>query len=428
MDRSFFLKSIAALSGVGILGLKTAEGFVKAGPDHFFHALRSDQDIAWDILRSNFSLPAGYRYFNTAGCGAVPEFVRQYVMKYWNDTEVHPAPGHNDAVWVNIKKSIARAVGLGDNYRGIALTNSTTAGINIILNGIDFKNGDQIITSTHEHPALHAPLINLAQRKSLIIQSFEPDLEIGLNNVKRIFDLAGPRTRLIFISLITCTCGQLLPVREIIEEAHKRNILVALDGAQSTGNSIIELLDLDVDFYTSGGQKWLLGPKRTGFLYVKPTLLDFVRPTTVGAYSEASYSIKDLSITWAHDATRYEYATQNDSLFFGLGKSIGFLSNLGWDNIVKHDRLLAERFYEGLKAIHGVKVISPNEYKYRTPIISFSVDGMCYKNLANELGRRGFRVRMVHEAGLEAVRASFHVYNNESEIDAMLEAIADISQ
>ena len=428
MERSFFLKSIAALSGVGILGLKTAEGFVKAGPDHFFHALRSDQDIAWDILRSNFSLPADYRYFNTAGIGAVPEFVRQYVMKYWNDSEVHPAPGHNDKVWVNVKKSIANAVGLKDNYNGIALTNSTTAGINILLNGIDFKKGDQIITSTHEHPALHAPLINLVQRKSLIVRTFEPDLEVGLNNVKRIFDLAGSRTRLIFISLITCTTGQLLPVREIIEEAHKRNILVALDGAQSTGNSIIELQDLDVDFYTSGGQKWLLGPKRTAFLYVKPSLLDLVRPTTVGAYSEASYSIKDLSITWAHDATRYEYATQNDSLFFGLGKSIGFLSNLGWDNIVKHDRLLAERFYEGLKAIHGVKVISPNEYKYRTPIISFSIDGLNFKNVANELVRRGFRVRMVHEAGLEAVRASFHVYNNESEIDAMLEAIVDISQ
>ena len=83
---------------------------------------------------------------------------------------------------------------------------------------------------------------------------------------------------------------------------------------------------------------------------------------------------------------------------------------------------------EGLKAIHGVKVISPNEYKYRTPIISFSIDGLNFKNVANELVRRGFRVRMVHEAGLEAVRASFHVYNNESEIDAMLEAIVDISQ
>jgi len=301
MNRAFFLNSIAALSAAGLV---IPEVFAS-------HPSSFGEEPDWDKLRQHFSLPEGYRYFNTAGIGAVPIKVRKEVADYWDQTEIHPKPGHSDAEWLKLKKIISDSCGAEGLEDYFALTNSATEGINIILNGLSWKQGDEVISSTHEHPALHAPLINISQRFGVNVRTFEPDIDKGINNVKQILDLCTSKTRLIFISMVTCTSGQLFPVNEIIAEAHKRGILVALDGAQTTGTRQLQLKDLDVDFYTTGGQKWLLGPKRTGFLYVKPDQLEKLQPTTVGAYSESSYDINKTEISWSKGAGRFEYAPES---------------------------------------------------------------------------------------------------------------------
>ena len=418
MNRAFFLNSLAALSAAGLV---IPEAFA-SNPES------SLGEPDWDELRKHFSLPAGYRYFNTGGIGAVPIKIRQDVAAYWDQTEIHPKPGHSDAEWKKLKKLISDSCGAEGLADYFALTNSATEGINIILNGLSWKSEDEIITSTQEHPALHAPLINITQRFGVKVKVFEPDIDQGLNNVKRIMDLCTKRTRLIFISMVTCTSGQLFPVDEIINEAHKRGILVALDGAQITGTRQLHLKDMDVDFYTTGGQKWLLGPKRTGFLYVKPEKLDMLQPTTVGAYSEKTYDIKKGEIAWSPGAGRFEYATQNESLYHGLAKSFEFLNKLGFDKIQSHNESLSEHLYENLKSIDESYTISPKEKVYRTSMISIGLRTVKYQDLASELFSRSFRVRVVFEGGVEGVRISSHIYNSMDEIDALLEALKEISK
>ena len=202
---------------------------------------------------------------------------------------------------------------------------------------------------------------------------------------------------------------------------------MALDGAQCTGSRPLNIPDWDVDFYASGGQKWLLGPKRTGLFYIKDDHLDLVRPTTVGAYSESRYNILTNDLAWSLDAMRYEYATQNESLFAGLGKSISFLSELGFDKIKIHNEKLAERLYQGIAEIQGAYLISPKQKEFRTSIISFGLHTMDHRDLASNLMKQGFRLRVVFEAGLEAVRASVHLYNSTEEIDALIEAVKNLS-
>lgn len=418
MERSFFLKSIAALSvaGLGVPGLAKRA----AHSESDVKLLTSDAGYDdWAYLRKHFSFPQGYHYFNTAGIGAVPVRVREQVAKHWDKTETHPKPGHDLSDWTSVKVAVSHSIGVS-KPSNIALTNSATEGINILLNGFPWRVGDEIISSTHEHPALHAPLINISQRKGVKLRIFEPDLADGMNNLHRIFNLATSRTRLIFVSLVTCTTGQWLPIEEIVNEAHKRGILVAFDGAQATGSRVLRMTDWDVDFYTSGGQKWLLGPKRTGLFYLKEEHLDLVRPTTVGAYSEHAYDIMNNEISWALDATRYEYATQNESLFFGLKNSVNFLSELAYDEIRDHNEKLAEKLYYSLSEIKNVYLISPDQEEFRTSIISFGLKSMDYRDLAKKLSSAGFRVRVVFEAGLQAVRVSIHVYNSEDEIDALI--------
>lgn len=418
MNRAFFLNSLAALSAAGLV---IPRAFA-IDSDSF------DGEPDWEKLRQHFSLPEGYRYFNTGGIGAVPIKIRKEVAAYWDETEIHPKPGHSAAEWTKLKTQISDSFGTEGLVDYFALTNSTTEGINIILNGLSWNSGDEVITSTHEHPALHAPLINISQRFGVKVKAFEPDIDHGMNNVTKIMDLCTKKTRLIFISMVTCTSGQLFPVDEIIREAHKRGILVALDGAQTTGTRQLHLKDMDVDFYTTGGQKWLLGPKRTGFLYVKPDKLDMLQPTTIGAYSESGYDIKKGTIDWSIGAGRFEYATQNESLYHGLAKSIDFLNKLGFDKIQEHNEALSEHLYENLKSIRGSYSISPKEEIYRTSMISLGLKSVNFKDLANQLSSRSFRVRVVFEGGVEGVRVSSHIYNSIDEIDALLDALKEISK
>jgi len=181
-----------------------------------------------------------------------------------------------------------------------------------------------------------------------------------------------------------------------------------------------------VDFYAISGHKWLLGPKRTGVLYVRKEMLDILRPITVGAYSDSGHDILDQSLTLQETAQRYEYATQNDSLFCGLNQAIDFINTIGTGRIWKHNRLLAEQFYSGLRKMN-VEILSPEESEFRTSMITFKIPLVAYRDAAAALSKQQFRVRVVPEAGLEAIRVSMHVYNHEEQVTKLLTAIANIT-
>lgn len=418
MERSFFLKTLGAIGAAGWMASATARTRQPVSP--------TAQDPDWKRIRDYFSYPRDYYYFNTAGIGAVPVFVRELTAAHWEETEVYPKPGHNQEDWKAVKSELARLAGVQDSAQ-VALTNSATEGINIILNGMDWEAGDEIITSSHEHPALHVPLIQLARRRGVVVRSFQPDMVSSGENVSRIRQLVNSRTRLIFMSMVTCTTGQLFPIDEIISLAHKQGVAVALDGAQATGQVPLKLSESNVDFYTTGGQKWLLGPKRTGFLYLHPQWTDRLRPTTVGAYSEQAYNLDDMSLSWADGASRFEYATQNESLFAGLKASAAFMNRLEVDEIAAHNRRMAESFVELVLSMPSFRLCSPKEANCRTSIISISHEHKNFRQLADEFMKRRCRVRVVFEGGMEAVRFSFHLYNGESDLEYLAAVMREIA-
>ncbi|MCX6563830.1 MAG: aminotransferase class V-fold PLP-dependent enzyme, partial [Candidatus Aminicenantes bacterium] len=156
-------------------------------------------------------------------------------------------------------------------------------------------------------------------------------------------------------SHVTCTTGQRFPEKEVSKLARDKGIWFALDGAQAPVCVPFDIVDIGVDFYTCSTHKWLMGPKRTGFLYVRQGLLDTLRPLTVGASSSASYDIKKNELVLHPTVQRFEYGTQNDALFYALGKAVDFCEMIGLERIWRHNRALAERFYGGLQAIPGVE-------------------------------------------------------------------------
>lgn len=387
-------------------------------------------DSYWKLIREQFLFPKDYSYLNTGGLGASPLVVQRRVKEMMDRENTFPAAGHDLEDWEVIKKKCAKLLGPGVSAGEIALIGSATEGINTILNGLPLEQGDEIIASTHEHVALHIPLLYKKKTMGIVPRWFEPDLKNGAGNVKKIRASINKRTRLIFISHVTTTTGQVFPVKEIGALAKERGILFALDGAQAAGQLPVDLKDMGVDFYTFSGHKWLLGPKRTGVLYVRGDKINQLRPTMVGAYSNGKFDFQNEILELQKTAQRFEYGTQNDALYYGLGEALDFIDAIGVDKISRHNTKLAELFLEGLRQLPKAKVdiLSPSQQVYRSGLITFrmkdTISSLVCRGAEEE---NGFRLRYVSEAGMEAVRVSFHLFNHEAQVHRLLEFLRSLT-
>jgi selenocysteine lyase/cysteine desulfurase len=389
-------------------------------------AMQVGPDITWQDLPSQFQLPAGFAYFNTAGLGASPRAVTDRVKSMMDREEESPSPGHSEEDWARIRAKAARLLGPSCAPDEIALIGTATEGINVILNGLPLGRGDEVITTTHEHVALAIPLLHKMKTAGIEVKTFDPDPSTAVI-LERIRGLMTSRTRLVFVSHVTCTTGQRLPVADIGRLAAERGAWFALDGAQSLAQFPIDIHATGADFYTASGHKWLMGPKRTGLLYVRRDRLGQLTPSIVGAYSDTSNSLADRQLALQPNAQRFEYGTQNDALVYGLEAALDFVAALGLHAIAASNRELADVFLEGLREVPGVHVLTPAEPAAASAIVTFRLVGRDNREVASALTRRRHRVRSVTEAGLDAVRASFHVCNSRAQVRELLIAVEDIA-
>ena len=420
MKRKDFLRWNAAL--LGGLALPGKARAVPA-PDLATLAAAGDEEALWEVVRDQFLLDPGWTYLNFGGLGACPLPVLNSLVE-WNQVEERaPSAGHDEAQWNKVKEKLAALLGTACRKDDLALIGSATEGVNMIVNGLPLKKGDEVITSTHEHVAVNSALLNRMQKDGIVIRTFEPDLARGLGNVDRIAQLMTARTRLIFISHVTCTTGQRFPEKEIAALARENKAWFALDGAQAPVNVPLDIVDCGVDFYTCSTHKWVMAPKRTGFLYVRQGLLDILRPQTVGAGSSARQDIWVKEFVLHPTAQRYEYGTQNDALFYALGKAIDFVQAVGPARIFARGRAMAESFYAGLMTIPGVELLSPEEETYRSCMIGFRMKAHPHTAVSDHLAKDRIRVRAVSEGRLNSLRVSFFLNNRPEDVTKILDSL-----
>jgi selenocysteine lyase/cysteine desulfurase len=422
IERRDFLAGLGAAAGAAILP-SAAAGAVAGGDARRLQAT-SDP---WRDLRSQFQFPPGYAYFNTAGLGACPRAVSDRVKAEMDREELSPSAAHSEADWARIRGKCAALLGPSCSAGEIALVSTATEGINIVLNGVTLGPGDEIVTSTHEHPAVVIPLLHKMRTAGIVVRTFEPDLRTRAGNVERIRALLTPRTRMIFVSHVTCTTGQVLPIADIGRLAAERQIWFAVDGAQSLAQFPIDIAATGAHCYAASCHKWLMGPKRTGLLYVRKDRVPDLASTVVGAYSDRTTSLAERQLTLRTDAERFEYGTQNDALIYGIESAADLVAALGLPRIWEFSRAMAERFRTALQARVTVDLLSPAEPEARSAMVTFRIPGRNNGQVANALTGQRLRVRSVTEAGLDAVRASFHVCNTDAEVERLIEGVAAVA-
>ena len=289
------------------------------------------------------------------------------------------------------------------------------------------KKGDEILLSVMEHHSNIVPW-QLLQKDGIRLK-YVDILSDGTLNMKQFEDLITEKTKLVSVTGASNVLGTINPLKEIGKMAHDSGALFVVDGAQSVPHMPTDVRDIDCDFLVASGHK-MLGPTGIGFLYGKYKLLENMEPFLRG--SDEIKEVKLHETEFQDPPYRFEAGTPNIADTIALGTAIDYLLNIGMKNIREHEKELVKYALERLSEIKGIKIYGPMDPKIRAGVISFNLADIHSHDLATILDNEGIAIRSGHHCTqplmerlgiISAARASFYIYNDESDVDALVNGL-----
>ena len=418
--RNFLKKTFSGIAGSTLLIPSAKETLLaKAKSIEMKLDVSSDSENYWDVVKNHFSLQKGLHYFNNASLGPSPELVLDATEKFRRALESFPSKymwgGWNDDK-EEVRKKAANIFTVSPEE--IALIHNTTEGMNIVASSMNLQPGDEVIVADHEHPSGTIPWKYWQESKG--IKLVRPKLPILPKTPGEIVDVyrkaISSKTKVISMCHMINTNGMILPVKEISELAKKRNILVAVDGAQSAGMFRFNLHDLDCDFYAASSHKWLFSPKGMGVFYVKQDSQKYLKPLIV------ANGYQDKSVR------RFEnYNTRNLPELLGLGTAIDFNNLIGLDKKEKRIYELKKYFRDKLKEQTYFKIKTPEHNQLSAGITTVEVEGLKVRELQKKLSEKfNIDCRPMFSFDLNGLRISLSIFNTKEDIDYLVESFKNI--
>lgn len=367
-----------------------------------------------------FPILRKWRFFNHAGVCPLPRATSQAICTYAAQAE---ADAYLSGAWhaqiETLRELAARLINA--SREEIAFVKNTSEGLATVAAGIDWHSGDRIVTTAVEYPANMYPWMDAARRFGVELvavperMSHEGTVAVPLEDILR--EISHPRTRLVALSHVEFASGQRHDLRTIGRECRRRGVLLCVDAIQSLGALPVDVREMNIDFLSADGHKWLLGPEGAGIFYCRRELLATLRPLIIGwmnVVRAEDYGHYDLTLK--DDARRFECGTHNVAGLLGLKASVELLLSAGVQNISHRLELLTGRLVAGLLS-RGYQVFSPREGGAWSGIVSFGTVVHDHLQIVRDL-RRQHRVEIALRVG--RLRASPHFYNTAEEIDELL--------
>ena len=381
-----------------------------------------------DVARLREQIPVCQRmvYMNTGWSGPSPRPVVE-AIKGWLDYEMEQGPTTSE-VYESGRKIQAQAKDeaallLNASPEDICLTDNTTHGLNIVINGLPWHSGDEIISFDLEHssvliPGYYQQLRHGAVMKVLPIATDE-SWEVILGKIEQALT---PHTRLVFLSHIQYSCGLRMPVKQIRDLVKDRGILLLVDGAQTAGHIPLDMKDLDCDFYSIPGHKWLLGSEGTGALYIRKEMIPQVEPVHVAWRAAMPHNDPYRFEPVASSTDKFLITSTSFALRAGMLEAMRFIREVGVSEIEARNLKLAALLKSSLGEVPGVKVLSPMDGGASSGLVSFTIDGVDPTVAVSQLWEK-HKVVARSVAFPSCIRVSLHFFNTEEEVDTVVEVV-----
>ncbi len=376
-------------------------------------------------------------YLDNAATTQKPKQVIDAISDFYSKTNsnihrgVHKLSQLSTEAYENAREKVQSFINAKHKHE-VIFTAGTTASINTVSFSFGerfIKQGDEIIVSHMEHHANIVPWQILTERKNAVLK-VAPINNNGEIIIEELENLFTEKTKLLAISQVSNTLGTINPIKEIIEKAHSKGILVLVDGAQAIQHQQVDVQNLDCDFYVFSGHK-LYGPTGIGVLYGKEKYLDQMPP-----YQSGGDMIKNVSFektTFNELPFKFEAGTTNYVGAVGLEAAISYIQNIGLDKIGAYEKELLDYATKKLLSIEGLEIYGTA--KNKIAVTSFLLKNIHQYDVGMVLDKMGIAVRtgthctepVMARFGIDGtVRASYAFYNTFDEIDQLIIALEKI--
>jgi L-cysteine/cystine lyase len=377
---------------------------------------------ALDTVRSGMPSARHAVYLNAGTWGPLPTRAADAMRARVDSVEASGRIGTSGYEQFQAIREGARAAfaeAISSEPARIALTHSTSGGMNLVLGGLAFAAGDEVITTDNEHAGLLEPLAALQRRYGIAVRVAE--VLHGADAVDAVASLIGPRTKLVALSHVLWANGRVLPLRAISDAAHAAGAPVLVDGAQGAGAIDVDPVALGADAYAGPGQKWLCGPNGAGFLWVADGFEDRFE---VAAPSYYTRDFRSAGAPFWPGARRHDGASLSTGALAGLSAAVGFRRELvGWSEGAVRMAEVRARCVELLSDVPGVTVHA--ETPGAAPLVAFTVAGMGAEDVVKALEARGVLARSL--PGLDWVRVSLGYWLSDGDLERLAAALRPLA-
>jgi cysteine desulfurase/selenocysteine lyase len=319
---------------------------------------------------------------------------------------------------------------LGGDVDEIVFTKSATESLNLLAYSYTslITKDDSIVVTEMEHHANLIPWQQLGERTGATLKWFEVDSE-GRLDLSKIDSVITEDTKIVALTHQSNVLGTINPLEAIVARAHEVGAVVVLDACQSVPHMPINVAQLNIDYLTFSGHK-AVGPTGVGVLWGRSELLEMLPPFLFGGSMIETVTM--TSATWAPAPRKFEAGVPNMAQIVGLGAALNYLSKIGMDEIFLHEVELGTYLIKRLSEIEGLRIVGPQQMQARGGTVSFTFGDIHPHDLGQYLDAQGIAVRTGHHCawpltrklGVPATtRASLYFYNDESDVDALIDGI-----
>jgi len=409
----------------------------KTGPQHEFKVenIRAD----FPILKTEMN-GRQLVYLDSAATSQKPNQVLKAMDEYYKTYNANIHRGiyriaeKATEAYIESKVKVAKFINANAMQEIVYVRNATEA-INIVAlswGDANIKKGDHILISEMEHHSNMIPWMLLAKRKQAVLDYIPLDKsnsKLDMNGLNKMLD---KNPKIVAVTHASNVLGTITDAKEITKRAHKKGSVVLIDGAQSAPHMKVDVKDIDSDFFAFSAHK-MLGPTGIGVLHAKTKLLNEMEPVMGGG--DMIKSVQYDSYSWNDLPWKFEAGTPNIAGAIGFGAAIDYLDYFGMNSIREHEKQLTEYALEKLGAIKGVTLYGPDvkDIENRNGVIAFGIEKVHPHDVAQIFDAEGIAIRAGHHCAMPLVtqrlgisslsRISFYLYNKESEVDAVVDAI-----